>query len=136
MQTLGPSSQPLNITQADVMQILIDLIDVEGLEAARQAFKNMNDYFSVLAGWSDTKKAVHALFAETRRKEQREKFAEQLRRRCMRSLPRRAGRNSVKSLLNNWKPSVPGLPHSCCSIRTRTSIRTRMKLPASRRLIS
>ena len=78
MQTLGPSSQPLNITQADVMQILIDLIDVEGLEAARQAFKNMNDYFSVLAGWSDTKKAVHALFAETRRKEQREKFAEQL----------------------------------------------------------
>ena len=36
----------LNITQNDVMEVIRRIIVVDGLDAARAAFKQMNEYFS------------------------------------------------------------------------------------------
>ena len=68
----------LNITTADVLGVLNRIIEVEGLEAARVAFKQMNEFFSGMWGWVETTNAVYALFAAVRRKEHKEQFEEQL----------------------------------------------------------
>ena len=72
----------LNITQIDVMRIIMRIINVDGLEAARAAFKQMNDFFSGMKGWAETTDAVYDLFAEKRKEEkqqQREEKLEELR---------------------------------------------------------
>ena len=72
----------LNITQTDVMLIITRIIKVDGLEAARVAFKQMNDFFSGMKGWAETTDAVYDLFAEKRKEEkqqQREEKLEELR---------------------------------------------------------
>ena len=58
------------------------IINVDGLEAARAAFKQMNDFFSGMKGWAETTDAVYDLFAEKRKEEkqqQREEKLEELR---------------------------------------------------------
>lgn len=72
------SPAKLNITTADVLGVLNRIIEVEGLEAARTAFKQMNEFFSGMWGWVETTNAVYALFAAVRRKEHKEQFEEQL----------------------------------------------------------
>lgn len=55
MTTGTPITSTLNITQDDVMGIVRRIIKVDGLEAARAAFKQMNEYFSCLKGWAETR---------------------------------------------------------------------------------
>ena len=75
---IGSVPAKLNITTADVLGVLNRIIEVEGLEAARVAFKQMNEFFSGMWGWVETTNAVYALFAAVRRKEHKEQFEEQL----------------------------------------------------------
>lgn len=81
MTTGTPITSTLNITQDDVVKIIRRIIDVDGLEAARAAFKQMNEFFSVMEGWAETADAVYDLFAEQRKAEQqrlrKEKLEEQ-----------------------------------------------------------
>ena len=82
MTTQTTNINTLNITQIDVMRVITRIIKVDGLEAARAAFKQMNDYFSGLKGWAETTDAVYDLFAEKRKEEkqqQREEKLEELR---------------------------------------------------------
>ena len=81
MTTGTPITSTLNITQDDVVRIVRRIIDVDGLEEARAAFKQMNEFFSVMEGWTETADAVYDLFAEQRKAEQqrlrKEKLEEQ-----------------------------------------------------------
>jgi hypothetical protein len=70
MTTGTPITNTLNITQDDVMGIVRRIIKVDGLEAARTSFKQMNEFFSGMKGWAETTDAVYALFAEQRKTEQ------------------------------------------------------------------
>ena len=82
MTTQTTNINTLNITQIDVMRIIMRIINVDGLEAARVAFKQMNDFFSGMKGWAETTDAVYDLFAEKRKEEkqqQREEKLEELR---------------------------------------------------------
>ena len=82
MTTQTTNNNTLNITQTDVMMIITRIIKVDGLEAARVAFKQMNDFFSGMKGWAETTDAVYDLFAEKRKEEkqqQREEKLEELR---------------------------------------------------------
>ena len=82
MTTQTTNNNTLNITQIDVMLIITRIIKVDGLEAARVAFKQMNDFFSGMKGWAETTDAVYDLFAEKRKEEkqqQREEKLEELR---------------------------------------------------------
>ena len=82
MTTQTTNNNTLNITQIDVMRIITRIIKVDGLEAARAAFKQMNDFFSGMKGWAETTDAVYDLFAEKRKEEkqqQREEKLEELR---------------------------------------------------------
>ena len=71
----------LNITKDDVMRIIRRVCNVDGLDAARAAFKQMNEFFSGLKGWAETTDAVYDFFAEKRKEEKQqsreEKLAEQ-----------------------------------------------------------
>ena len=60
------------------MGIVKRIIDVDGLEAARAAFKQMNEYFSGLKGWAETTDVVYALFAAQRETEQQKLRKEKL----------------------------------------------------------
>ena len=81
MTTGTPITSTLNITQDDVVRIVRRIIDVDGLEKAREAFRQMNGFFSVMEGWAETADAVYALFAAQREAEQqrlrKEKLEEQ-----------------------------------------------------------
>jgi hypothetical protein len=82
MTTQTTNINTLNITQIDVMRIIMRIINDDGLEAARAAFKQMNDFFSGMKGWAETTDAVYDLFAEKRKEEkqqQREEKLEELR---------------------------------------------------------
>ena len=68
----------LNITQNDVMEVIRRIIVVDGLDAARAAFKQMNEYFSGLRGWAQTTEAVYALIADKRKEEKQQQIQEQL----------------------------------------------------------
>ena len=78
MTTGTPITSTLNITQDDVVRIVRRIINVDGLEAARAAFKQMNEFFSGLKGWAETTDAVYALFAEQRKAEQQKLRKEKL----------------------------------------------------------
>lgn len=81
MTTGTPITSTLNITQDDVVRIIRRIIDVDGLEAACAAFRQMNGFFSGMEGWAETADAVYELLAEQRETEQqrlrREKLEEQ-----------------------------------------------------------
>ena len=81
MTTGTPITSTLNITQDDVVRIVRRIINVDGLEAARAAFKQMNEFFSGMEGWTETTDAVYDLLAEHREAEQqrlrKEKLEEQ-----------------------------------------------------------
>ena len=68
----------LNITQNDVMEVIRRIIVVDVLDAARAAFKQMNEYFSGLRGWAQTTEAVYALIADKRKEEKQQQIQEQL----------------------------------------------------------
>jgi tRNA A37 threonylcarbamoyladenosine synthetase subunit TsaC/SUA5/YrdC len=68
----------LNITQNDVMEVIRRIIVVDGLDAARAAFKQMNEFFSGLRGWAQTTEAVYALIADKRKEEKQQQIQEQL----------------------------------------------------------
>ena len=70
------ASSPLNITKDDVMGVIKRIIVVDGLDAARAAFKQMNEYFSGMKGWPETTEAVYPLFAE-KREEEKQKLREE-----------------------------------------------------------
>lgn len=78
MPTDDTYNNTLNITQFDVMGVIERIIDVDGLEAARAAFKQMNEYFSGMKGWAETTTAVYGLFAEKRKEEKLQKREEKL----------------------------------------------------------
>lgn len=78
MTTTDPIPDKLNITQDDVVRVIRRMIKVDGLEAARGAFRQMNEFFSGLPGWADTTDAVYDIFAQARRKEHQELHAERL----------------------------------------------------------
>jgi hypothetical protein len=81
MTTGTPITSTLNITQDDVVRIIRRIIDVDGLEKACEAFRQMNSFFSVIEGWAETADAVYDLLAEQREAEQqrlrKEKLEEQ-----------------------------------------------------------
>ena len=81
MTTGTPITSTLNITQDDVVRIVRRIIDVDGLEEARAAFRQMNEFFSGMEGWTETTDAVYDLLAEHREAEQqrlrKEKLEEQ-----------------------------------------------------------
>lgn len=68
----------LNITQNDVMEVIRRIIVVDGLDAARAAFKQMNEFFSGLRGWAETTESVYALIADKRKEEKLQQIQEQL----------------------------------------------------------
>jgi hypothetical protein len=68
----------LNITKDDVMRIIRRVCNVDGLDAARAAFKQMNEFFSGLKGWAETTDAVYDFFAEKRKEEKQQSREEKL----------------------------------------------------------
>ena len=67
---------PLSITKDDVMEVIERIYNVDGLEAARAAFKQMNEFFSGKKGWAETTKAAYTFFAE-KREEEKQKLREE-----------------------------------------------------------
>ena len=80
MTTKAPTRNDsmLNITTNDVMGVIKRIIEVDGLDAARAAFKQMNEFFSGMKGWAETTEAVYALFAEKRKEEKQQSRNEKL----------------------------------------------------------
>jgi hypothetical protein len=78
MTTTDPIPDKLNITQDDVVKVIKRIIKVDGLEAAREAFRQMNWFFSGLPGWAETTDAAYDIFATARRKEHQEQLAARL----------------------------------------------------------
>ena len=72
------NTSTLVITHEDVMRVVKRIIVVDGLEAARVAFKQMNEYFSGIKGWAETTEAVYGLFAEKRKEEKQQLREEKL----------------------------------------------------------
>ena len=68
----------LNITQDDVVRNIERIIGVDGLEAARQTFKILNECFSGLKGWAETTDVVYDLLAEKRKEEKQQEREEKL----------------------------------------------------------
>ena len=82
MMTTGSNNgNTLNITKDNVMGVIGRIYHVDGLDAARAAFKQMNEFFSGLKGWAETTEAAYDFFAEKRKEEKQqsreEKLAEQ-----------------------------------------------------------
>ena len=82
MMTTGSNNgNTLNITKDNVMGVIGRICNVDGLDAARAAFKQMNEFFSGLKGWAETTEAAYDFFAEKRKEEKQqsreEKLAEQ-----------------------------------------------------------
>ena len=72
---------PLKITQARVVNIIMRIINTDGLETARTMFKLMNDIFGTENGWPETADEVYAILAEAQRRQRSEQLAEELARR-------------------------------------------------------
>ena len=78
MKTYDTIPGKLNITQDDVVRVVRRIIKVDGLDVAKAAFRQMNEFFSGQEGWAETTEAVYDLIAEVRRREHLEQHAEQL----------------------------------------------------------
>ena len=72
MTTKTPISKPrrgkLKITHERVVEIIVRIIETEGLEEARTQFKLLNNLFSTERGWSETAEVIHQIFAETQKR--------------------------------------------------------------------
>ena len=68
----------LKITQEDVVRVIMRIIDINGLDAAKTAFGQMNDYFSTKKGWAETADEVYGLLADKRKEEKQELREEKL----------------------------------------------------------
>lgn len=68
----------LKITQEDVVRVIMRIIDINGLDAAKTAFGQMNDYFSTKKGWAETADEVYDLLADKRKEEKLELREEKL----------------------------------------------------------
>jgi len=79
MMTPDPNNDnTLNITKDDVMRIIKRVYHVDGLDASRAAYKQMNEFFSGLKGWAETTEAVYYFFAEKRKEEKQQLREEKL----------------------------------------------------------
>ena len=79
MMTTDPNNgNTLNITQDDVMRVIRRVYRVDGVDASRSAFKQMNEFFSGLKGWAETTEAVYVFFAEKRKEEKQQLREEKL----------------------------------------------------------
>ena len=79
MMTNYPNNDStLNITKDNVMEVIRRVYYVDGLDAARAAFKQMNEFFSGLKGWAETTEAVYGFFAEKRKEEKQQLREEKL----------------------------------------------------------
>jgi hypothetical protein len=72
MTTKAPTPKPqrgkLKITQQRVVDIIVRIINTEGLEAAQEQFKLLNNLFSTERGWSETAAEIYAIFAEEQKR--------------------------------------------------------------------
>ena len=68
----------LCITQDDVIRIIKRIIKIDGLDAAREAFRHMNEFFSGEKGWAETTEAVYQLIADIRKEEKQQSRKEKL----------------------------------------------------------
>jgi len=68
----------LCITQDDVIRIIKRINKIDGLDAAREAFRHMNDFFSGVKGWAETTEAVYQLIADIRKEEKQQSRKEKL----------------------------------------------------------
>jgi hypothetical protein len=68
----------LCITQDDVIRIIKRIIKIDGLDAAREAFRHMNEFFSGVKGWAETTEAVYQLIADIRKEEKQQSRKEKL----------------------------------------------------------
>ena len=91
MTTTDPIPDKLNITQDDVVRVIRRMIKVDGLEAARRAFRQMNEFFTACRA------------GPTRLMP------------CTISLPRRAVRNIRSCTPSDWRSSGLLLPTLSCS---------------------
>ena len=78
MTTDNNNDNTLNITKDDVMRIIKRVYHVDGLDASRAAYKQMNEFFSGLKGWAETTEAVSYFFAEKRKEEKQQLREEKL----------------------------------------------------------
>lgn len=77
-----PNPSTLKITHNDVVNIIMCIIEVDGLEEAKSVYKQLNAVFSTLPGWKETATDIYKLFADKRKEEfqrQREEKLEELR---------------------------------------------------------
>ena len=82
MTTETPNPSTLKITHNDVVNIIMCIIEVDGLEEAKSVYKQLNAVFSTLPGWKETATDIYKLFADKRKEEfqrQREEKLEELR---------------------------------------------------------
>ena len=68
----------LCITQDDVIRIIKRINQIDGLDAAREAFRHMNEFFSGEKGWAETTEAVYQLIADIRKEEKQQSRKEKL----------------------------------------------------------
>lgn len=72
------NANTLSITQDDVMLIVSRIYKVDGLEAAKTAFKQMNEFFSGIKGWAETTDVVYEFFSNKRKEEKQQLREEKL----------------------------------------------------------
>ena len=57
----------LKITHDVVVEVIVRIIETEGLEEARIQFKLLNNLFSTECGWAETAAEIHHIFAEVQK---------------------------------------------------------------------
>ena len=71
MTTKTPTSRPhrvkLKVTQQRVVDIIVRIINTEGLEAAQEQFKLLNHLFTTEPGWAETAAEIYGIFAEVQK---------------------------------------------------------------------
>lgn len=82
MTTKPPKPKPrrgkLKITQERVVEVILRIIETEGLEEARAQFKLLNNLFSTERGWSETAAEIHLIFAEVQQRLRKEQLEMEL----------------------------------------------------------
>ena len=76
----GKISAGLSISQERVVVVLMRVIDTEGIEAAQEKFRVLNELFCTEEGWAACASAVYDLFAEQQKRLHREQLAQELER--------------------------------------------------------
>ena len=74
----GQKRGKLKITQERVVSTICRIIKTKGLEAAQDAFEQMNAFFSTEKGWAETANEVYGLFADQRKEKEKQLRKEKL----------------------------------------------------------